>query len=1157
SRINDTSTGLTGIAAWYILTSSEPVWIEDVKKLTMRILELALNRNTRIPVGQAFENHDVLQKRPKPLFHEFQSRPSPNPRELQNCVVSCKPGHLQNAKFLKNVNLKNYVLRLQDCGHPPAGSLWPHRDLWRPAVSVPEGLARIDRLRHSALLKLPRRTYPELTDSGLWRFRSYDPDDPNVDSSPNLRPFISSPLHSEWVSRCLKGEKCAKESQDLTNIENGESDNPGLTRGSEPPPGDELEEIVQQQGAGGVQEIQTESQRQIDEDDVNSEHEHFSDKFGSPIEANERSSENNHWDEQADQNVSEPIAIIQNEPPVIGAQPVNFPSVDDSGTLMKSSANQTMISKNESWDDAHNEDPVTKYSEISSSETFRDSTESEDVPEGKPLDLPAPGSTNTMDSAALSNESEKLSSFQIDQDDIGYNQPTLPKEENIKEPDDPVLQARIETSLDKLSEEKSKNILLNGKSGPSATTAIDSLQSNLSSIPTQPNHKTGFMPSDGIARNEIHNKAGVSPQDTANEGTSKKSVSKGIISPVGEMLKIPIYITDLVPEPDHVASSTPQTPILRQNGKPSEKTREPIVISLNFLRNADLTGNTAPDVLNNPSPISRVKDQSSRSYPVTIHVQPITHHHYYPPYLSPQSVDGIDRLPKSDLKTARQTRYSIPLGADSNSHAESFTVEPQLSTSISESGPNPETIDAGGELESNDELALELENSEHQKQNSIDKRQSFYRSENDQRVESQVISTSYPEESGALNTFSQPSTGEQIKLPTENNTDANAIYVFVGGQWFVNFKEPPEIFRGDGKPQLAFQPASGLAIAAQPGPAARNFQNTAFQPTGNALPLYARQPIYSKDYIMPFYGAPKFPLPNSHHGPFTPARSSDYPSSDGGPLQVIDLPADEDMNNRWMFNYPSQFPPAETPSGVSYYYSSPDSSYPIHDKPGEPLLNFDDSLVNFPKNDHASPTRDDSVNEEKMTPELFKQHDVDVADMTVIGLQLLSTLRSPEISLLDSSLRRRPKNEDDAQIPSRYAAGARNSVDGYPVGNWLSNAFPYTRQKQMQNWQKSQQFQPEAERFYPSVESWNAPDSNRPGTFGLQFVPENSMTSRPQNQKPSGTPTSPYWPSHASGDFDFVSGQYVDVRPRSYGETIQNFAGYRQNGKCPATKNVN
>ncbi|CAA9993171.1 unnamed protein product [Nesidiocoris tenuis] len=44
-------------------------------------------KTSRIPVGQAFENHDVLQKRPNPLFHEFQSRPSPNPRELQNSVV--------------------------------------------------------------------------------------------------------------------------------------------------------------------------------------------------------------------------------------------------------------------------------------------------------------------------------------------------------------------------------------------------------------------------------------------------------------------------------------------------------------------------------------------------------------------------------------------------------------------------------------------------------------------------------------------------------------------------------------------------------------------------------------------------------------------------------------------------------------------------------------------------------------------------------------------------------------------------------------------------------------------------------------------------------------------------------------------------------------
>ncbi|CAB0016072.1 unnamed protein product, partial [Nesidiocoris tenuis] len=32
-------------------------------------------------------NHDVLPKRPNPLFREFHSRPSPNPRELQNCVV--------------------------------------------------------------------------------------------------------------------------------------------------------------------------------------------------------------------------------------------------------------------------------------------------------------------------------------------------------------------------------------------------------------------------------------------------------------------------------------------------------------------------------------------------------------------------------------------------------------------------------------------------------------------------------------------------------------------------------------------------------------------------------------------------------------------------------------------------------------------------------------------------------------------------------------------------------------------------------------------------------------------------------------------------------------------------------------------------------------
>ncbi|CAB0011139.1 unnamed protein product, partial [Nesidiocoris tenuis] len=43
-------------------------------------------KTNRIPVGQAFENHDVLQKRPNPLFHEFHSRPSPNPREMQNLV---------------------------------------------------------------------------------------------------------------------------------------------------------------------------------------------------------------------------------------------------------------------------------------------------------------------------------------------------------------------------------------------------------------------------------------------------------------------------------------------------------------------------------------------------------------------------------------------------------------------------------------------------------------------------------------------------------------------------------------------------------------------------------------------------------------------------------------------------------------------------------------------------------------------------------------------------------------------------------------------------------------------------------------------------------------------------------------------------------------
>ncbi|CAA9996870.1 unnamed protein product, partial [Nesidiocoris tenuis] len=34
-------------------------------------------KTSRIPVGQTFENHDALQKRPNPLFHEFHSRPSP------------------------------------------------------------------------------------------------------------------------------------------------------------------------------------------------------------------------------------------------------------------------------------------------------------------------------------------------------------------------------------------------------------------------------------------------------------------------------------------------------------------------------------------------------------------------------------------------------------------------------------------------------------------------------------------------------------------------------------------------------------------------------------------------------------------------------------------------------------------------------------------------------------------------------------------------------------------------------------------------------------------------------------------------------------------------------------------------------------------------
>ncbi|CAA9999048.1 unnamed protein product, partial [Nesidiocoris tenuis] len=32
-------------------------------------------KTSRFPVGQAFENHDVLQKRPNPLFHEFHCRP--------------------------------------------------------------------------------------------------------------------------------------------------------------------------------------------------------------------------------------------------------------------------------------------------------------------------------------------------------------------------------------------------------------------------------------------------------------------------------------------------------------------------------------------------------------------------------------------------------------------------------------------------------------------------------------------------------------------------------------------------------------------------------------------------------------------------------------------------------------------------------------------------------------------------------------------------------------------------------------------------------------------------------------------------------------------------------------------------------------------------
>ncbi|CAA9997597.1 unnamed protein product, partial [Nesidiocoris tenuis] len=53
----------------------------------MKASTMLEHESHRIPVGQAFENHDVLQKRPNPLFHEFHSRPSPNPRELQNCVV--------------------------------------------------------------------------------------------------------------------------------------------------------------------------------------------------------------------------------------------------------------------------------------------------------------------------------------------------------------------------------------------------------------------------------------------------------------------------------------------------------------------------------------------------------------------------------------------------------------------------------------------------------------------------------------------------------------------------------------------------------------------------------------------------------------------------------------------------------------------------------------------------------------------------------------------------------------------------------------------------------------------------------------------------------------------------------------------------------------
>ncbi|CAB0004038.1 unnamed protein product [Nesidiocoris tenuis] len=48
-------------------------------------------KTSRIPVGQAFENHDVLQKRSNPLFHEFHSRPSPKCQIFQKKVSATDP----------------------------------------------------------------------------------------------------------------------------------------------------------------------------------------------------------------------------------------------------------------------------------------------------------------------------------------------------------------------------------------------------------------------------------------------------------------------------------------------------------------------------------------------------------------------------------------------------------------------------------------------------------------------------------------------------------------------------------------------------------------------------------------------------------------------------------------------------------------------------------------------------------------------------------------------------------------------------------------------------------------------------------------------------------------------------------------------------------